>query len=199
MPARRRRGAARMGLHLAALAAILYGASGCGVQSGKTADLKSLAHGEMAKLEVVTPGAPDTVLKAQGPVGEAVSLAGLRGRVVVANLWATWCAPCVKEMPTLAKLQAEYAGKPVAVLPISLDKGDPDVAKAKAFIAAKAPLSFYHGDYALAFAMPPPIPGLPTTVIYDRQGRERARLSGGADWSTGDAKKVVDALLAEPG
>jgi hypothetical protein len=100
-------------------------------------------------------------------------------------------------MPTLAQLQSRYAGKPVKVLPISLDKGADDIAKAKAFISDKAPLGFYHGDYAMAFAITPAAEGLPTTLIFDRSGRERARLEGGADWSTPEASRVIDALLAQ--
>ena len=195
----RNEGAARAGLRLAALAVILYGATGCGVQSGKGADLKSLATGEMAKLEVTKTPAPAPQIKATAPDGSAVTLANFKGQVVVVNLWASWCAPCKKEMPTLAKLQAEYAGKPVKVMAISLDKGEGDLAKASAFLADKPPLQFYHGDYAMAFNLQPAVPGLPTTIIYDRAGLERARLSGGADWSTPDAKKVIDAVLAEPG
>ena len=158
--------------------------------------LKSLATGPMAKLVVDAKPAPQPI-QAQGPSGETLKLADLKGQVVIVNLWATWCAPCKEEMPTLAKLQASYAGKGVKVLPISLDKGDEDIAKAKAFISDKAPLGFYHGDYALAFAVTPVAEALPTTLIFDRSGRERARLEGGADWSTAQAGKVIDALLAE--
>jgi len=158
--------------------------------------LKSLANGPMSKLVVDDKPTPQTI-QAQGPDGKAVSLADFKGQVVVVNLWATWCAPCRQEMPTLAQLQSHYAGKGVKVLPISLDKGDADIAKAKAFIAAKPPLGFYHGDYALAFSLTPPTEGLPTTLIFDRSGDERARLVGGADWSTGQADKVIDRLLAQ--
>ena len=136
-------------------------------------------------------------IQAQGPDGRTFKIGDLKGQVVVVNLWATWCAPCVKEMPTLAQLQSRYSGKGVKVLAISLDKGDGDIAKAKAFIADKQPLAFYHGDYALAFAISPATEGLPTTLIFDRSGRERARLEGGADWSTDQAGRVIDHLLAE--
>jgi thiol-disulfide isomerase/thioredoxin len=159
-------------------------------------DLKSLATGPMAKL-VVDAKPVAQPIQAQGPDGKSVTLADFKGQVVVVNLWATWCAPCVKEMPTLAQLQSRYAGKPVKVLPISLDKGADDIAKARTFIADKAPLGFYHGDYAMAFAITPAAEGLPTTLIFDRAGRERARLEGGADWSTPEAGRIVDALLAE--
>ena len=187
----------RIGLALILVA--LYGAAGCGVQSSDEAKLKHLASGEMAKLEVVKPSSTLDPIKADSPDGKPVTLADFKGQVVVVNLWATWCAPCVKEMPTLAKLQSEYAGKPVKVVAISLDRGAEDVAKAKAFIAGKAPLGFYHGDYDMAFALKPAVEGLPVTLLYDPQGRERARLAGGADWSGADAKKVIDQLLAMHG
>ena len=157
-------------------------------------DLKSLATGPMAKLAIETKPAPQAI-QAVGPDGKPFNVADLKGEVVVVNLWATWCGPCVIEMPTLAKLQAHYAGQPVKVVPISLDKGDEHLAKAKAFIADKPPLGFYRGDYALAFSVG--TQNLPNTLIFDRDGRLRARLEGGADWSTDQADRIIDQLLAE--
>jgi thiol-disulfide isomerase/thioredoxin len=184
-------------LTLIAIGAVLY-AGVLAFKHGGSGGLKGLAKGEMAKLVIDKPPRPADPIKAEGPDGRSVTLADYKGQVVVVNLWATWCAPCVKEMPTLAKLQAEYAGRPVKVLAISLDKGTEDIAKARAFMADKTPLQFHHGDYSLAFSLNPPAEGLPTTLIFDRQGRERARLAGGADWSTGDAKAVIDRLLRIP-
>ena len=181
-------------LGLLVVAAVLYAAV-LAIKSGGSPQLKSLARGEMVKLTVTEPPRAADPIRASGPDGRLVRLADFKGQVVVVNLWASWCAPCVKEMPTLARLQAEYAGRPVKVVPISLDKGDADVAKARAFLADKRPLQFYHGDYALAFSLTPVIEGLPTTLIFDQEGRERARLAGGADWSGADAKAVIDALL----
>ena len=182
------------GLALVALL-LVYAAAGLLFKSDSGQGLKPLAKGEMAKLQVGAAGEPPPALQASGPDGKTVSLADLKGRVVVVNLWASWCAPCVKEMPTLAKLQADYAGKGLKVLPISLDKGD-DVAKAKLFLADKPPLQFYHADYSLAFALMPTEQGLPTTILYDRTGREQARLAGGADWSSPEARAVIARLLA---
>jgi thiol-disulfide isomerase/thioredoxin len=159
-------------------------------------DLKTLATGAMAKLAVdATPAAQP--IKAQDPQGKPFDIAQLKGQVVVVNLWASWCAPCIKEMPTLAQLQTRYAGQPVKVLAISLDKKPEEIAKARAFLADKAPLQFYHGEYDLLFAITPPPQGLPTTLIFDRSGRERARLEGGADWSTDEAHRIIDRLLTE--
>ena len=139
--------------------------------------------------------APDTAFK--DAAGRDVTLADFRGKVVVVNLWATWCAPCRKEMPTLAALAALEAGRAVKVLPISVDT----VAKtgaAKAFIAANAPLDFHQDPGpALPFALKPVAEGFPTTVIFDKSGRERTRVAGELDWSGARVRRVIDALAAE--
>ncbi len=71
------------------------------------------------------------------------------------NFWATWCAPCVQEMPTLAKLQAAFAGQPVKVLAISLDRPE-DKEFAQRFILKHGPLVFYQDpEYALPFSLDP--------------------------------------------
>jgi thiol-disulfide isomerase/thioredoxin len=159
--------------------------------------LKPLATGAMSKLVATQPAiaAPDAPF--EGPDGKPMRVADLKGKVVLVNLWATWCAPCVKEMPTLAKLKAANAGKPVEVIPVSVDRGE-DVDKAKAFIASHPPLTYHHVDTDWVFALKPPAQGFPTTLIFDRQGRERARVSGDSDWSSREAQAVVDALLSEP-
>ena len=187
------------GLAIVAIVAALYAGRSLIFKSAGDGDLKPLARGEMSKLVVADkPAAPPAII-AQTADGGTLSLADLNGQVVVVNLWATWCAPCVHEMPTLARLQAANAGKPVKVMAISLDKGDEDIAKARAFIADKRPLDYYRADYSLAFSLLPPEGGLPTTIIFDRQGHERARLAGGADWSTSDAQAVIDRLLSQQG
>jgi thiol-disulfide isomerase/thioredoxin len=159
-------------------------------------DLKSLAHGQMANLQVSAKQSPPPTSPVIDPAGHTITLADLKAPVLVVNLWATWCAPCVKEMPTLAQLQAAYPGQ-VKVAPVSMDVLH-DREKARAFIAEHPPLDFYQDPkYALAFALDPPAEGFPTTVIYDAKGHERARLSGGADWSGPDAHAVIDALLKQ--
>jgi thiol-disulfide isomerase/thioredoxin len=159
--------------------------------------LKPLATGGMSKLVATDPpiAAPDAPF--EGPDGKPMKVADLKGKVVLVNLWATWCAPCVKEMPTLARLKAANAGKAVEILPVSVDRGE-DVGKAKAFIASHAPLTYHHVDTDWVFGLKPPAQGFPTTLIFDRQGRERARVSGDSDWSSREAQAVIDRLLAEP-
>ncbi len=176
-------------------AAVLYVMAGAAFKPASTTALKPLAVGAMAKLQEETPlpPPPNTFVDAQG---KAIRISDLKGEVLVVNLWATWCGPCVKEMPTLAALQKAYEGKPVKVVAISIDAAK-DTAKAKAFIATHAPLAFYQDStLEIPFAFKPPAPGFPTTILFDKAGQERARVSGDTDWSTPEAKAVIDRLLA---
>lgn len=153
----------------------------------------------LEKWKPAEPGqaAPDYAF--QDAAGKPVKIADFKGKVVVANLWATWCAPCKVEMPTLAKLSAHYAGKPVVVMAISIDK-DADVAKARDFIAGHKPLAFYNDPEAkLQWRLSPAIEGMPTTLVYGPDGLERGRVAGEADWSGPEARAVIDRVLAEAG
>lgn len=154
----------------------------------------------VASLPPVSPAgsgepAPPTAFK--DAAGKDVTLADFKGKVVVMNLWATWCAPCRKEMPTLAALAALENGHPVKVLPVSVDTAAKTEA-AKAFIAANAPLDF-HQDAGpnLPFALKPVAEGFPTTIIFDKTGRERVRMAGELDWSGPKVRRVIDQLAAE--
>lgn len=185
------------GVVLVGVAAVLYVIASASFKPHGPADLKEFKKGTLEKLDVpATPRpAPDTVFTSLD--GKPATLADFKGRVVVMNLWATWCAPCKAEMPTLAKLQAVYATQPVAVLPISVDR-DSDLNLVNEEMAANPPLKTYRDpSYKLSFALEPKAAGYPTTIIYDRQGRERARMAGPADWSSPEARGIVEKLLAE--
>lgn len=136
--------------------------------------------------------APDYTFYDSG--GKAMKIADLKGKVVVMNIWATWCAPCVAEMPTLAKLQTHYAGKDVEVVAVSIDS-ETSATKARLFIAQHDPLKFYH-DREMKLPFKVNAPGAPTTVIYGRDGLEKARVAGEADWSGSEAKTLIDGILA---
>ena len=177
-----------------ALAAVLYVmVSGC---SKSATDLKSLATGPMAKLVTVAQPTSEPDIAFTGPDGKPMKLTDLKGQVVVVNFWATWCGPCKEEMPSLAQLAKNYAEKGVKVVAISVDRLE-DGAAAKDFLKSHGDLQFYNDpEYRVVFGLTPRPDGIPTTVIYDKTGKEQARLSGGADWSTDQAKKVMDAVLA---
>lgn len=184
------------GAALIGVAAVLYIIVQASFKPSQAGSLKDVAKGEMAKLVRPADAGAPPAYSFRDADGEPLRVADFKGKVVVLNLWATWCGPCVTEMPTLAKLQAEYAGKPVEVVPVSIDSPS-SVDKAKAFIAAHAPLKYYADpDMKLPFQLKPVAEGMPTTVIYGADGVERGRISGGADWSGSDAKALIDRVLA---
>jgi thiol-disulfide isomerase/thioredoxin len=138
--------------------------------------------------------APDYVIHDEA--GKPMKVADLKGKVVVMNVWATWCGPCKVEMPTLAKLQAAFKDKPVEVMAVSIDS-EADAAKARLFIAQNDPLKFYHDrEMKLPFQLKPPAAGAPTTVVYGKDGLEIGRVAGEADWSTDEAKALIEKALA---
>jgi thiol-disulfide isomerase/thioredoxin len=177
------------------VAAILYVIFGAIFKPAENTSFQSLAKGSLAKLETTPPTPYPTTLFVDGD-GKAMRMTAFRGHPVVLNLWATWCAPCVKEMPTLAKLQSDYAAKGLAVVPVSMDNSAQSEA-AKIFIARHAPLKFYQdAKYGFLSDLKPHLQGFPTTVLFDKTGVERAVLAGDADWSSPEAKAVIDKLLA---
>lgn len=156
--------------------------------------ISSYARGSLRALQVSAERTRAPANAFADPVGRPVRIADLPGEVRIVNLWATNCAPCKLEMPTLAALARAYPDR-VSVTPISLDPVG-RTQEARAFIAAHPPLPFHQDpSFAIAFALK--AQGMPTTVIYDRQGRERARLAGAAEWNGPEARALLDALLAE--
>ena len=167
-----------------------------GVAVGPVASSEAAAHSVAKKLTATPDGAAPPDYAFVGADGQPVKLADFKGKVVVMNLWATWCGPCVAEMPTLAKLQGEFAGRPVEVVAVSIDSPE-DTLKAKQFLAKYAPLKFYQDKaMKLPFELKPPAAGTPTTVIYGKDGLEKGRVTGEADWSQPDAKAAVEKVLA---
>jgi thiol-disulfide isomerase/thioredoxin len=128
--------------------------------------------------------------------GKEIAFASLRGRAAVVNFWATWCPPCVAEMPSLDRLHAMVAGEGIAVLALSSDRGGK--AQVQPFYQRTAIRNL---DLLLdprgAAGRALGVRGLPTTIILDRAGREVARLEGEAAW---DNPQVVAAIrrLAGP-
>ena len=122
--------------------------------------------------------------------GNGLTLEKFRGRIVVLNLWATWCTPCVAEMPMLDRMQAQLEDHGVVVVALSLDNGGP-----------KAVREFFeeHEIDELKIYVDPTMRaqgtlgamGLPTTILIDREGRERGRVEGAVEWDEPRAMKLV--------
>ncbi len=122
--------------------------------------------------------------------GKAHHLSEWRGKMVLLNLWATWCAPCKQEMPSLDRLQARLGGPSFVVLALSTDRAGP--AAPSAFFASQGighldVLNDASGEASLRLKAA----GLPLTLILDKEGREVARQLGPADW---DDERVIARL-----
>ncbi|WP_150001540.1 TlpA disulfide reductase family protein [Iodidimonas gelatinilytica] len=164
--------------------------------SRQTAGLNAaLAQGAMATFDL-TEGRPSLPLdmQIQGPDG-TMTLGDLRGQVLLINLWAEWCAPCIEEMPTLAALEADMGSADFRVVPISIDRSL--VAQAQTVLEKfKAANLTTLADPSMRLMGDLGIIGLPATLLVDREGREIGRLVGPADWNSPDAKALVKAALA---
>lgn len=151
--------------------------------------------GDLSDLKVSNPPAdlPEIIFSTTD--GHEHTLGEFHGHAMVVNIWATWCGPCVAEMPSLVKLSQALAPSDIAVMPLSSDRGGADVVQ-----------RFYrdHAITALPILLDPKssamralgLRGIPTTLLVDRDGRERARLEGSADWSTRESIARVKSLLA---
>ena len=126
--------------------------------------------------------------------GGKATLGDFEGKVILLNFWATWCAPCRKEMPHLSELQDELGGDDFEVLTIATGRNTPAGIK-KFFKEIGVTNLPRHQDPKQAVASQMGIFGLPITVIIDAKGREIARLRGDANWASDSAKAVIRALL----
>lgn len=160
--------------------------------------LKGLNTGPMAAF-VVRPEPLDLPdFSFDGPGGAKETAAGLKGKVVLLNIWATWCVPCREEMPQLDELQAELGGTGFEVVAINIDKGGAD--KARSFLEETGVenLALYTDPSGKLFATLKAV-GMPTTLLIDTQGKEMGRLVGPADWASAEAKRLIEAAIAASG
>jgi len=168
-----------------------------GQTAGQTPDrdtLMALRAGEMRKLAIpATPRALPTVAL-RDMQGRMRRLDEFRGRYVLLNFWATWCAPCRAEMPTLQALQRSLAGPRFRVVLVATGR-NPESAILRFFSRARITdlETWRDPDMKLSSAMG--VFGLPLTVIIDPEGREIARMQGDADWNGRDARAFLEAVL----
>ena len=130
----------------------------------------------------------------QDAAGKERTLGDFRGKVVLLNLWATWCAPCRKEMPALDRLQAEMGSDRFQVVAVSVDRTGLPGAR-KFLDEAKVEKLALFADATARMSVALRAAGLPATLLLDRQGREIGRLLGPAEWDGEDAKRLIQAAL----
>ncbi|MCB1334968.1 MAG: TlpA family protein disulfide reductase [Roseivivax sp.] len=158
----------------------------------------ALRDGDMKKLGFHSEAKPVADTEFVTFDGARLKLSDWRGKWVLVNFWATWCAPCRKEMPMLSELQAELGGDDFEVVTIATGRNPPPAMQA--FFAEigvdNLPL---HRDPKQALARSMGILGLPITVIVDPDGNEVARLTGEADWASDGAKAMLRVLIGRNG
>lgn len=162
------------------------------------ARLDTAIGGEVAAMLPADPSRPLDDLAFNDPDGQPMQLADLSGKVLLVNLWATWCAPCRHEMPALDELQREMGGADFEVVAVNVETGDD--AKPKAFLdeIGVDSLGFYRDNTVGLFnelkrrnlAL-----GLPVTLLVDEEGCLLAHMNGPAEWASEDAKALIRAAM----
>ena len=177
--------------------AVLYTALALGANqaAADVAKAESLREGTMKKLIFADPR-PASIEQFTDASGTEMILAGFQGKYVLVNFWATWCAPCRKEMPQLAALQAELGGDTFEVVTIATGRNpiqvidrffdEIGVENLPKYLDPQSVLSRNSGVF-----------GLPASLILAPDGREIARMVGDAEWNGESAQAVIRALIAD--
>jgi len=178
-------------LALAGLVVLGVSAPGISFATGKRGVLGGVGPGTGVGWTNAPQPVPD--IRFQNAERKPYTLSNFRGKVVLLNLWATWCVPCRMEMPALDRLQQKLGGAGFEVIALSMDNGGPAAVR-----------RFYDeiGIRVLAIYVDPTMEaagklrtlGIPTTLLIDREGRERWRKTGPAEW---DSPEMVESLRAK--
>ena len=172
----------------------------CAEAATVAARLAPLARGDVAAFDASAPPKPAPAVAFKGPDGAPTDLASLRGKLLLVNLWATWCAPCKAEMPALDRLQAELGGDSFQVVAINVETRNLD--KPPAWFKANgiAHLTYYgdpEGKVLPVIQSAVGSTGLPTTMLIDAKGCTLGVMKGPAEWSSEDGKRMIRAALAK--
>lgn len=126
--------------------------------------------------------------------GQPKSLKDFSGKAILLNVWATWCAPCREEMPSLGRLQEELGSDKFQVLALAVDRGGVEAAR-KFLEGIKVENLEPYADPSTRVGSALRVIGMPTTILIDAEGREIGRLPGPAEWDSPAAKKLIEAHL----
>ncbi len=187
------------GFTVIGIAALVY-VLGAALTTPDRSGLREFARGELSGLLVLGGNAPERPLAPfQDGVGQELTLAAFDGRVTLVNIWATWCAPCVREMPSLDRLAAAFDENDFLVTPITVDTNINDARDFYAeFELENLPL-YHDPNFAVVRGLTVTgFPtGLPITVVYDASGVEVARLAGDAEWDSPEAIALIERVIAD--
>jgi thiol-disulfide isomerase/thioredoxin len=162
-------------------------------QATPAGGVNPLSQGEMVKFVFKREPEPVPDIAFVDGTGAARTLGDFKGRVVLLNLWATWCLPCRKEMPALDRLQGALGSDKFEVVALSVDRAGVEASRKFLDSIKIANLKLYVDPTAKANG-PLKIFGMPTTILINAEGKEVGRLLGEAEWDTEDARKLIKAV-----
>ncbi|KAA0968583.1 TlpA family protein disulfide reductase [Aureimonas fodinaquatilis] len=173
-------------------------ADSCPLNNNLNERVNASARGEVAAMLALDRPFDATALAFQSAEGEPMTLGDLRGKTLLVNIWATWCAPCRAEMPVLDQLEAEEGSDRFAVVPINIDLGKTD--KPAEFyreydlthmpLYRDETLELFNTLKSNGIAF-----GMPVTFLVDEEGCARAAMNGPAEWASPDAKSLINAFM----
>jgi thiol-disulfide isomerase/thioredoxin len=168
-------------------------------QAGEVSKLDALhsrlTRGAMAKFRFLENPRSAPAVEFAMPSGQRVPLSSLRGKLILINVWASWCPPCREEMPSLARLARLLDADAISVVTLSIDKQPADALRfLRAHDASSLPL---YVDPEAKIAETLGAVGVPVSILIDAEGREIGRLRGSADWSSEEAVLLIRAVLRE--
>jgi len=129
--------------------------------------------------------------------GKTLSLANFEGKIVLLNFWATWCLPCIRELPSIERLQTKFSKNDFAVVAISLDRGGKRVAN-RLLKRLKLRKLVLYLDKENKSAKLLGVKFMPTTFIFDRKSRELGKLQGGVEWDSKEAVALIKYFINNP-
>ncbi len=161
---------------------------------------RSLLLGSLLLLAAVighaAPAAPPAALAYPTLEGDRLPAERYTDQVLLINFWATWCPPCVRELPTLGRLQQQFAGQPFRVIAVSVGESSATVTDFLQRFRQRPPLTFLV-DSAGNSLQDAELIGLPTSLLIDRKGRTVETISGERVWDSEQWRARIGALLAE--
>ena len=161
---------------------------------GSNANRNDLASGEMAAFSWSKSPIDFDNVSFKNEAGDAVSLVDFKGKVTLLNLWATWCAPCLEEMPTLDQLENDLGSEAFQVIALAVDTKGAKAARETFEKLNIENLALYIDATAKA-TRPLRVKGMPTTILLNANAQEIGRLEGPANWNGAQAKKLISALI----
>lgn len=179
--------------------ALLYWVFNASSKGSNRDPVAKLAVGALAKLDITDKGAPAPATPFVDAAGNSVTYQDFEGQAILVNFWATWCAPCEKEMPSLGALQTSRGSDQFKVIAISVDEpSDRAYAQQRLNELSGGVLEFYtlaDGPDGWNVVYDSGAGGgFPTTILYDRSGNKVAKLEGDTNWASYESVALIDLI-----